>query len=261
MEQEGKGSPLLLMHGWTLDHTMFRPQIPRLGDCFRVIAYDRRGFGQSQAAPDLGLELDDIEKIAGALSLDTLHLLGMSQGARIALRYAVTKPQRIRSLVLHGAAVDGLTVNEPESERIPFAEYAELARAGKMDVVRERWLEHPIMKLDPRHEGAKHLLDEILNRYTGADLLGYSPESFAFPQDVIGRLSKFHAPTLVLTGAHEVMSRRTYARKLLEIIPDSREFIFEHSGHLSNLTEQDLYNEQVIRFCTGVDEARGCQNK
>ena len=110
LRHEGEGVPLLLMHGWTLDQRMFQPQVPRLSERFHVISFDRRGFGRSDATPDLDLELDDLDRIADALSLDTLHLLGMSQGGRLAMRYAVTRPQRLRSLVLQGAVVDGLDI-------------------------------------------------------------------------------------------------------------------------------------------------------
>lgn len=253
VEQLGQGPPLVLLHGWTLDCRMFEPQLSKLGSGFRAIAYDRRGFGRSQAAPDLNLELDDIDKVANALSLGTFHLLGMSQGGRVALRYAVTSPERVRSLILQGAAVDGLPIDEPECERIPLAEYARLARAGKMGLVRRRWLEHPLMALGSEHGQAKRLVEEIIADYGGADLMAFSPERQRFAGDLIGGLGKLHAPTLILTGAHEVASRRAQARKLLEIIPNSREILCRRSGHLSNLTEPDFYNEQVGRFCTEVE--------
>ena len=254
LEQAGEGSPLLLMHGWTLDHRMFEPQVPRLSEHFRVISFDRRGFGRSEASPDLGLELDDLDRIADAMSLHTLHLLGMSQGGRLALRYAVTRPQRLRSLVLQGAVVDGVDVDGPDHERIPFLEYADLVRAGKIDTMRRRWLGHPVLALGPGHDNEQRLMNDILDDYTGADLLGFEPDRLATSLDVLGKLTAFQAPTLILTGALETVRLKVCAKKLLEVIPDSREVILERSGHMSNLSEPELYNEQVIRFCSGVDE-------
>lgn len=254
LEQAGEGSPLVLMHGWTLDHRMFAPQVPHLSKCFRVVSFDRRGFGRSDAAPDLELELDDLDRIADALSLDTLHLLGMSQGGRLALRYAVTRPQRLRSLILQGAVVDGLDIDGPVHERIPFVEYADLVRAGKISVMCERWINHPVLALGPGHDTERTLLNEILNDYTGADLLASSPGNLVSSLDVLGKLAQFHTPTFILTGATETSRLKAHAKKLLEVIPDSREVILEHSGHMSNLTEPELYNEQVIRFCTDVDQ-------
>ena len=255
LEQAGEGSPLVLMHGWTLDHRMFEPQVPRLSGRFRVIRFDRRGFGRSEAGPDLGLELDDLDRIADALALDTLHLLGMSQGGRLALRYAVTRPQRLRSLVLQGPVVDGLAFDGPDHEIIPFLEYADLVRAGNIDEMRRRWLGHPVLSLGPGHDDEQRLMNEILDDYTGADLLGFAPDRLVTPLDVVGKLAAFCAPTLVLTGASETVRLRACAKKLLEVIPDCREVILPHSGHMSNLTEPELYNEEVMRFCAGVDEA------
>lgn len=253
LEQAGEGTPLLLMHGWTLDHRMFAPQVSQLSGRFHVISYDRRGFGRSDMAPGLGPELDDLDRIADALSLDTLHLLGMSQGARLALRYAVTRPQRLRSLILQGAVVDGLVADGPAHENVPFLEYAELVRTGQMEVMRQRWSQHPLLALRPGLDNARRLLNDILNDYIGADLLDFSPEMFATSLDVPGMLARFPAPALILTGAMETVRLRAHAKKLLELIPDSREIVFAHSGHLSNMSEPELYNEQVMRFCMDVD--------
>ena len=254
ISHEGAGPPLLLMHGWTLDQRMFKLQIPRLREYFHVISYDRRGFGRSMAPPDLDLELDDIDKIADALSLDTMHLLGMSQGGRIALRYAVTRSQRLRSLILQGTVVDGLDIDGTDNERIPLAEYADLVRAGKLEEMRQRWLRHPVLALGPGHDKEQQLINEILDNYTGSDLLSFSADKLTTSLDVPGKLVRFQAPTLLLTGATETGRLKLHAQRLLEIIPNCREIIFDDSGHLCNLTEAELYNEHVIRFCSAIDK-------
>ena len=253
IEQAGTGSPLLLLHGWTLNHRMFEPQITKLSEHFNVITYDRRGFGQSRAVPNLALEMDDMDRILTALSLGPIHLFGASQGARIAVRYAVTRMHRIRSLLLQGAIVDGLAVTETEAERIPLEEYAQLACAGQMNKMRKRWLAHPLLAVAPEHASARRLLNNMVSEYSGADLLDFSAKSFQFTEIVINKLAELHCPLLLLTGANELPSRREYARKLLEIIPDGREEVFEQSGHLCNMTEACLFNERVINFCSKVD--------
>ena len=246
-------STILLVHGWPLDHRIFGPQISYLERLFRVVAFDRRGFGGSEAPPDVHRELDDIDRILGAIGVETAHLLGMSQGARIALRFAVTRPQRIRSLIVQAPAVDGIALDAPESERIPMQEYATLARAGRMEEVRKRWLAHPMMALGAGQARLHRLLEEIVEGYEGKDLLNYSPAGNSFPHDVLERLSRCHRPCLVLTGAQETATRREHARRLLESMPRAREIVFRHSGHLSNLTEAEEYNRQVAAFCASVD--------
>ncbi len=257
VETAGRGSPILLLHGWPLDHRIFEPQVRYLGRSFRLVLFDRRGFGRSAAPPDLGRELDDIDRIIEALGLEAVHLLGMSQGARIALRFAVTRPSRIRSLILQAPVIDGVSVDEPEFERIPMEEFAQLARAGRIDEVRRRWLAHPMMALDPEHAVSRRLVEEIVAGYGGKDLRDYSPARSAFPHDVLGMLSRLDVPCLILTGARDTATRHEHARRLLEAMPRARQIVFEDSGHLSNLTEAPAYNRHVADFCAGVgDDAR-----
>ena len=257
----GSGSPgkstILLLHGWPLDHLIFAPQIRYLEQFFRVIAFDRRGFGCSEAPPDLHRELDDIDRILDAMGLETVHLLGMSQGARIALRFAVTRPKRIRSLLLQAPAIDGIALDSTAAERIPMEEFAALARAGRLDEVRRRWLAHPMMALGTGHTRLARRLEEIVSGYQGKDLLEYPPANHSFPHDVLARFSLLDKPCLILTGAHETATRREHARRLLESTPCAREIVFGHSGHLSNLLEAEAYNREVAAFCAGVDEHAG----
>ena len=248
-----QGSAILLLHGWPLDHRVFEPQIRYLGRDFRVIAFDRRGFGQSEAPPSLHRELDDIDRILETLGLKTVHLLGMSQGARIALRFAVTRPERIRSLILQAPVIDGIALDESESERIPMEEFAMLARAGRLEEVRRRWLDHPMMALGAGRARLRRRVEEIVADYQGKDLLEYSPASHTFSHDVLARLSRLGRACLILTGAHETATRREHARRLLESVPRSREIVFRHSGHLSNLIEAKVYNREVADFCASID--------
>jgi len=253
LHTSGNGAPILLLHGWPLDHRIFEPQVRFLERSFRVTAFDRRGFGRSEAPPDLGRELDDIDRILEALGIRTVHLLGMSQGARIALRFAVTRPGSIRSLILQAPVIDGLVLDQPESERIPLEEFAALARAGRLDEVRRRWLAHPMMSLSPGQERLRRNIEQIVDDYQGRDLLGYSPENLTFPYDVLAQLSRFEKPCLILTGGHDTAARREHARRLGESLPRAREVVFRESGHLCNLQEADAYNREVADFCASVD--------
>ncbi|MGH8165591.1 MAG: alpha/beta fold hydrolase [Woeseiaceae bacterium] len=247
------GSAILLLHGWPLDHRIFAPQIRYLKRSFRVVAFDRRGFGRSEAPPDLCLELDDIDRILDALGLEAVHLLGMSQGARIALRFAVMRAGRIRSMILQAPVIDGIALDESSTERIPMGEFAMLARAGRLGEVRSHWLEHPMMALDAKHARLRREVEEIVAGYQGKDLLDYSPKRQTFPHDVLESLSRLDKAFLILTGAHDTAVRREHARRLLEAIPRSREIVFLQSGHLSNLTEPKAYNRHVTAFCASVD--------
>jgi pimeloyl-ACP methyl ester carboxylesterase len=249
----GDGPPIMMLHGWALDQRMFRPQVRELSFDFQVITFDRRGFGRSQAPPDLRQELDDIDRILDALGCRQVHLLGMSQGGRLAIRYAVTRGDRLRSLLLQGAVIDGLDVDEDPSERVPVSDYAALAKSGRLDEVRRRWMQHPMMRLGAEYTAEARLIEEILGDYTGADLVNVEAASYAFDIDVLSQLEHIGVPTLVLTGTQETPARKRHAKELLARIPGAREVLFEGSGHLSNLTSAAEYNDAVRRFCSRAE--------
>lgn len=247
-EVSGEGAPLVLIHGWPLDHRLFNRQVGPISESLCVITYDRRGFGRSTAPPNLSLELDDIDSLLNALDLESVHILGMSQGGRIALRYAATRPDRVRSLILQGAVVDGLEVYEHPEEKIPIEEFAELARAGQLDQVISRWLSHPLMRLPSSEKDAIALINDILGDYTGGDLVSFDPDSYAFSIDVLEQMSAFERPVLIVTGAHETATRHAHAAELLRRLPDCKEVVLLQSGHLANLTEAVEYNLAIVDF-------------
>lgn len=257
VEITGIGPPLLAIHGWPLDHRVFEPQVSGLSSSLKVIAYDRRGFGKSEARPDLRLEVADIDHILDALDLPSVHLLGMSQGGRIALRYAVTHRHRLRSLILQGAVIDGLHVAEPDADRIPIAEYSALAKSGRLDEVRRRWLRHPMMQLGAGFDAASDLLQGILADYAGADLIDFDANRYHFSADLLTALSALNVPTLLLTGAQETRARKRHADEIESRVADCVRLQLESSGHLSNLTEPERYNRAVREFCAKVETAGG----
>lgn len=256
LHTSGSGSTILMLHGWPLDHRIFEPQVRYLRQYFRVSTFDRRGFGTSEAPPDLGREPDDIDRVLDALGVENVHLLGMSQGARIALRFAVTRPGSIRSLILQAPVIDGVVVEQPDSDRIPMMEFAALARTGQLAEVRRRWLAHPMMALGTGNELLRRAVGKIVDDYQGRDLVGYSPADQRFRHDVLALLSRLNIPCLVLTGGHDTAARREHARRLVETLPCAREVVFGNSGHLSNLLEPEAYNREVAAFCASVDASR-----
>lgn len=247
-EIRGRGTPLLLIHGWTLDQRVFAPQFADFARRYRTISFDRRGCGKSGGTPDLSRELDDIDAVLDATCGDTpVHVLGMSQGGRLALRYAVTRPGRLRSMVLQGTALDQFEPEEGEDERVPFDEYRALAEAGDLEELRARWLKHPKMSYGI-HGRAADLLRQILAGYDGRDLLGLAPESFDFDEDVQAALADVAVPTLLLTGTGETEARKQIAARILELMPNAQELMLPGCGHLSNLGDPALFNRFAMMF-------------
>jgi len=251
---EGAGAPVVLLHGWPLDGRAFAPQRADLAVRYRVVTPDRRGFGRSTGRPCLAAELDDLDAVLDALALGPVHLVGMSQGGRVALRYAVTRPERLLSLVLQGAPVDGAPIDEPEHERIPFAEYQALARAGEFDALRAAWCAHPLMNLAAEPGRTRAAVETMLADYEGQDLVDFRPEDYAFDIDVDARLPTLGLPVLVVTGERESASRQAHAARICARVPDARHVVVSGAGHLCNLSAHEAYDAALATFLEQVRE-------
>jgi hypothetical protein len=114
----GQGPALVLLHGWPLDLEYWNPLCTLLTDQFTVLRFDRRGFGLSTGQPDIHRNVDDLCAVMDAAAVARAVLVGMSQGARLSLHFAIRHPQRTRALVLEGAPAV-----EAESE-VPLARCA-----------------------------------------------------------------------------------------------------------------------------------------
>src|SRR5436305_9827485 len=102
--ERGSGTPLLLVHGYPLDHSMWLGQIDRLSDLCRVIAPDLRGFGASDVIPGMATMeqmADDLAALLEALKIgETIVFCGLSMGGYVAWQFALRHRARLAKLIL-----------------------------------------------------------------------------------------------------------------------------------------------------------------
>src|ERR1035438_5607654 len=107
-EWAGSGEAVVFLHGFGMDSRMWAPQFEDLQSTFRVIRYDLRGFGRSSLPPHSGYaHEDDLNALLSSLGAAPAHVVGLSMGGRMTLRFAAAYPQSVRSLVLADSALDG----------------------------------------------------------------------------------------------------------------------------------------------------------
>ena len=239
----GKGPAVLLIHGWTLDLDMWTPQFATLSNRYRLIAFDRRGFGSSTGAPGIEHDLADIEQLLAELSLEQIAIVGMSQGARVALRWAMRNPRRTTCLVLDGPPRDLFAVGRSDGE-ITFSVYRELVRGEGIEAFRKQWLEHPLMRLHTHDVRARTLLREMVNRYPGRDLLAQDTDRVCG----VGDLSRLDLPVLIINGEHDSDARIGVGADLARTLTDARLAVIPAAGHLSNLDNPGAYNAVLGEF-------------
>jgi pimeloyl-ACP methyl ester carboxylesterase len=240
-DRAGAGPCVILLHGWTLDRRMWRAQVEALARHYTVIAVDRRGFGASSAPPGLDNEVDDVLALQEACGVARCALVGMSQGGRVALRYARLHPERLWALALQSAPLDGAA--PPEDEAIPYGRYAALWQAGEREAVLKAWSDHAHMRR--AHGRAEPLLQTMLQDYAGRDLMAPTPLA---PRRSLVDLNAVATPTLVLTGEHDTAWLQAIGDEIARGLPRSERRVLADSGHLSNLTHPNEFNAALLDF-------------
>ena len=252
-EVAGEGPTLVLIHGWTLNQRMWDPQVPTLSRRFRVIRYDRRGFGKSSGVEDISWDAADLRALLDTLGATRVHLLGMSQGGRVALQFVRDNPDRVVSLILHGSpAPDGFGLPQTGADRMRLDEWAAVVREQGLDAFRRAWAAHPLMEVPAGRPEARARVSELLAAYRGGRFLSPRPPTGPIAQIAMTDLPRIGVPTLVVVGESEVPFLQIVGRALAYYLPKARFAVVPGGGHMVNLIEPDRYNAVVLGFLDGV---------
>jgi pimeloyl-ACP methyl ester carboxylesterase len=235
---EGRGAAVILLHGWTLDLEMWDLQVAALRHEFRLVRFDRRGFGLSSGRPDAQHDSADITALCRHLGINRAALIGMSQGARVALQFAASAPHRVYALILDGPpAVDRTTAEDD----VPLSHLREVMLTRGIEALRREWSEHPLVQPRIHDPKVRQMLDRMLARYSGQDL-GEDKGAPPLP------LHSVRVPTLILSGTYDLRSRLQTAERLRAQLPCADYRVVPDAGHLINLDQPRIYNELCRAF-------------
>ncbi|MBA4046213.1 MAG: hypothetical protein C0471_17610 [Erythrobacter sp.] len=235
----GEGAPVILLHGWTLDHRMWLPQIEGLASEFQLIMPDRRGCGRATAPPDMAREAEDVIAMADSLGLNRFALVGLSRGAVVALDVARRYGERLSALVVSGAPLPALVLRD---EVIDLDRFRALAAADDMETLRAEWAQHPLMATHSPQ--ARALTAAMLADYDGRDLAAPSA-ALDCPRDVLAAL---RLPVLAITGEHDTAWRKACAAALGQTAARGMHAVVPDAGHIANADNPDRFNALLSSF-------------
>lgn len=240
---------LVLVHGWTTDARYWDDQMPAFRARYRVVRYDRRGYGRSGGIPDLSADPADLDALLAHFDIPRAAVLRHSEGAVATQAFALAYPARVRALVLAGPGPPpdfGLPWAGPDS--IPFAEVARVARTEGVDSIWRLFRGHPLIGNDSLPPEAAARLGRIQASYRGADLLTPVPPSRPDRLPTLRRLPEIRAPTLVLTAERELPYLRVVAEAVAYGIPQAQKVVLRGGGHLVSLSQPAAFNRAVLAF-------------
>lgn len=240
---QGSGPAVLLVHGWTLNLEMWEPQVASLGDGFRTITVDRRGFGLSSGQPSIDRDGEDLQALCRHLALNRVALVGMSQGARAALRFALAAPHCVFCLMLDGPP-DLSSADAADSAG--REQYRALVRTEGIAAFRRAWINHPLVRLRTQDPAAHQALRAMIEQYPGRDLAAAAVDTTRDPLPL--QLASVQIPTLVMTGEYDVAERIEAADALARLLPHAERATVPDAGHLPNLDNPTAYNTILRAF-------------
>jgi len=236
----GGGVPLVLLHANTGNIDIWEGQLGAFAQAgYRVIAFDRRGWGKSLADPASGPQpgtiAGDLDALADHLKLERFHLLGVAGGGFAALDYAAWRPQRLRSLVI-GASTGQIA----DPEIAGFAAHIEIPELRKLSPV---YLEVSPSYRGADPEGTKRWREiEEHSRQAGA------PGQPLRTLNTFAKIATIPTPTLVIAADADLLAPPALMRIWAAHLKDHEWAVVGDAGHAMAWERPDLFNAQVVGF-------------
>jgi len=242
---------IILIHGFPLNKSMWDKQVDVLIENCRVIAYDVRGHGNSDAGTDdFSIELftNDLIALMDALKIETAMLCGLSMGGYIALNAMIRFPNRFNALILCDTNCVADTPDAAEK------------RMKSIESIQEKGLEQYAI------ESLKNLfapesfvtnkekiasIKEMIMK-TSVQSLSSTLTALSKRKETCTGLASIRIPVLILVGKEDKITSPDTALLMQKSIKGSILKIIEHAGHLSNIENSYEFNSQLITFVSSV---------
>lgn len=216
-QEKGNKEPLILLHGNGEDGTYFKYQIDYFSDRYRVIAIDTRGHGQSPrgTAPfTIGQFADDLNNFMVGHEISDAVILGFSDGANIAMKFALKYPEKVKGLILNGGNLNPRGVKR--SVQIP---------------------------IEIGYRMAKRFAAKSPDANRNAEMLGLMVND---PNIEPEELSRIQVPTLVICGTKD-MIKESHTKEIAEHIPGAKLSIIKGDHFIAN-KNHIVFNKEVEDF-------------
>jgi pimeloyl-ACP methyl ester carboxylesterase len=251
-EVKGSGSPLVLVHGFACGLRLWDPQVKALAPRRRVVTYDVRGHGLSDApaaaAYSQPISVADLRGLLEHLKIKRAVLGGLSMGGNIALNFAIAHPAMVSGLIIAdtGAGSDGT------AEWIAGAHaFAEVLERQGLEAFADMALANPLFAryLAQGPEAARFIRSCLMTHrahgiaHTAREVLAKRPTIYALEAE----LRRLRVPTLLIVGEHDEPCLKVH-RFMGDTIPGAKHVLLRGVGHLTNLEAPAAFNAAVRAF-------------
>lgn len=249
---EGSGTPVVLLHGYPFNRTMWREQVELLKRNHRVIVPDLRGHGESAVTSGAATMEDmalDVAALLESLDVSRPAIGGLSMGGYVSLAFARLFPLKIRALLL----ADTRAQADTEEAKQNREQQAEKAISEGMEVIADEVLPKLLAPstLNERPDIVQRLREMIVN--TSPAGAAATLRGMAQRRNHVPLLPRIIAPTLILVGSEDALTPVADSELMRREIGGSRLTIIEGAGHVSNLENTEDFNAPLVEFLRDIE--------
>jgi pimeloyl-ACP methyl ester carboxylesterase len=241
VDTAGSGVPIVLLHPNTGTVEIWEPQIDAFARAgFRVVAFDRKGWGKSLADPTSGPQpgsiAEDLDALADHLKLGKFHLLGVAGGGFIAMDYAAWRPEKIRSLI-----VGGSTGSFADQEIADF-----IARIAIPEIRKQapHYREIGASYRGANPEGTRRWIE--IDEHARQPDAGFQP-SLRTP-NTLAKIAGITAPTLIIAADADLLAPPALMRLWATHLRHHEWAVIHDAGHAMAWEQPGAFNDKVLDF-------------
>ena len=247
----GEGTPVVLLHGFPFNRSLWRGQAESLSASCRVVAPDLRGHGETSvvAGPATMEEMaEDLAALLDELGVGRAVVGGLSMGGYVALAFLRAHPERVGALVL----ADTRPQADTDEGRRAREETARRALSDGMEPIADMML--PKLLAPATREGRPDVVERVRAMILGTDPAGAAAalRGMARRRDQTDLLETIRVPTLIVVGSEDVLTPPADSEAMHAKIEGSRLAKIEGAGHVSNLERPGEFDRALAQFLGGL---------
>ena len=251
-DDEGAGAPVVLLHGFPFNRSLWREQRAALAGACRVITPDLRGFGASTVVSEpatMEQMAEDVAALLDELNVERCALGGLSMGGYVALAFYRLFPRRVRALVL----ADTRPQADTDEARRNRESLAQRALAEGMQPVADAML--PKLLAPATHAERPEIVARLREMIMQTPPAGAAAalRGMALRRAQTDLLPGILAPTLVIVGGEDAITPPADAELMRREIRGARLEVLAGAGHCSNLERPDEFNRALVKFLNDLE--------
>ncbi|MFA5329542.1 MAG: alpha/beta fold hydrolase [Prolixibacteraceae bacterium] len=243
---------IILIHGFPFNKSMWNKQVELLLENYRVITYDIRGHGDSEAGTEdfsIGLFADDLLGLMDYLKIEKAMLCGLSLGGYIALNAIEKFPKRFDALVLCDTTCAADTPETKEKRRIAIENITKYGiEQYASESIKKLFAPETFITSKEKTLAIKEMIMKTSEQSLTSTLLALAART-----ETCSKLAQIRMPVLIMVGKEDKITPPSAARFMQKTIKGSTLQVIEHAAHLSNIENPYEFNQNLLKFVSSFN--------